>query len=380
MQLETFRYTSRKGWDRQPDQQLDSPDTLVLVFGPADLNELQAPLSALRACYPQAVWAGASTAGEILDRSIDDDTLTVAVARFAHTGLRAVTHSLAGAGDSYDAASTIARQLDAGDLRGILVFADGLHVNGSELARGFASALPSGIVVTGGLAGDGSRFAHTWVLGQAAPTSGAIVAIGFYGKHIKLDHGSAGGWDVLGIERKVTRASSNVLFELDGQPALPLYRKYLGERADDLPASGLLFPLAIHSGNDHDEVTVRTILGIDEAQQSITFAGDIPEGATVQLMRANFERLIDGAARAAEHCHAGHTDDPVLALAISCVGRREVLKERCEEELEAVLDTLPPSTRMVGFYAYGELSPLRGNCCDLHNQTMTLTLIREDLA
>ena len=377
MQLETFRYTSHDGWDRQPDPALDSTNTLVLVFGPADLKPLAAGLADLRTCYPLAVWGGASTAGEILDCNIDDDTLTVAVARFATTRLRTVTHTFQRTEESHDAASAIARHLDAEDLRGILIFADGLHVNGSELARGFSSALPEGIVVTGGLAGDGSRFQDTWVLGELAPRSHAIVAIGFYGPDIGLAHGSGGGWDILGVERRVTRANGNVLFELDGQPALPLYRKYLGERANELPASGLLFPLAIHSEGEHGGVTVRTILGIDETCESITFAGDIPEGATVQLMRANFERLIDGAARAAEHCHASHPDGPLLALAISCVGRRLVLKERCEEELDVVLDALPATTRMVGFYSYGELSPLSGSCCDLHNQTMTLTLLWE---
>lgn len=379
MQLETFRYTSHGGWDRQPNPALDSPDTLVLVFGPADLTPLTTGLATLRACYPSAVWGGASTAGEILDRNVDDDTLTVAVARFAGTRLRTVTHTFQRTEESREAASTIARQLDGDDLRGVLVFADGLNVNGSELARGFSSALPEGVVVTGGLAGDGSRFQQTWVLGEQAPRAHAIVAIGFYGPHIGLAHGSGSGWDILGVERKVTRASGNVLFELDHQPALPLYKKYLGERAAELPASALLFPLAIHNNGSRSEETVRTILGIDEAQQSITFAGDIPEGATVQLMRANFERVIDGAAHAAERTgRANYAGGPLLALAVSCVGRRLVLSERSEEELDAVLDALPAHTRMVGFYSYGELSPLTGSCCDLHNQTMTLTLLWEN--
>lgn len=378
MQLETFRFSAESGWDRQPDCTLDSPHTLVLVFGPANLEPLTDTLTELRACYPRAVWAGASTAGEILDRSIDDNTLTVAVARFARTRLRGLTHTFQGAEASYESGSCIARQLDTDQLRGILVFADGLNVNGSELARGFSSALPEGIVVTGGLAGDGSRFQHTWVLGNDGTGNNAIVAVGFYGPHVGMAHGSEGGWDILGVERKVTQASGNVLFALDGQPALPLYRKYLGDRASELPASGLLFPLAIHSPHAGSGVTVRTILGIDESRDSITFAGDIPQGSTVQLMRANFERLIDGAARAAELCQTAEASGPLLALAISCVGRRLVLKERCEEELDAVLDVLPASTRMVGFYSYGELSPLRGSCCDLHNQTMTLTLLWEE--
>lgn len=381
MQTATYRYASSNGWDQPPDAALDSPETLILVFGPTDLGALATVLDVLRASFPNSVWGGASTAGEIAGRSIDDNTLTVALVRFASTRLRSITHRFEQTAQSFAAGQEIAQSLNTDGLRGILVFADGLNVNGSELARGFSSALPAGIVVTGGLAGDGNRFHQTWVLGDSGPQDHAIVAIGFYGEKIGLAHGSGSGWDILGVDRKVTRASGNVLYELDHQPALPLYKKYLGDRAAELPASALLFPLAIHSDGKRDEETVRTILGIDEAQQSITFAGDIPEGATVQLMRANFERVIDGAAQAAERtgmsaCAGG----PLLALAISCVGRRLVLSERCEEELDAVLDTLPAQTSMVGFYSYGELSPLSGSCCDLHNQTMTLTLLWENAA
>ena len=188
-----------------------------------------------------------------------------------------------------------------------------------------------------------------------------------------------GGWDVFGPEREVTRAVGNVLYALDGQPALALYRKYLGERAGELPAAGLLFPLAIRNELEADGLTVRTILGIDEAEQSITFAGDIPQGSFVRMMRANRDRLIDGATDAADGVRlAGGSAGETLCLAISCIGRRLVLGQRCEEELEAVLDTLPKGCRMVGYYSYGELSPLGSGRCDLHNQTMTLSLLWED--
>ena len=67
-----------------------------------------------------------------------------------------------------------------------------------------------------------------------------------------------------------------------------------------------------------------------------------------------------------------------LAIAISCVGRRLVLGERTEEETEATLDVLPDGTQQIGFYSYGEISPLSSGRCDLHNQTMTLTTISEE--
>jgi len=264
----------------------------------------------------------------------------------------------------------------------VLVLSDGLNVNGSELVKGLNDTLGGDVVVTGGLAGDGTDFKRTWVIKDRTPIGGYVTAIGFYGDHVKLGHGSKGGWDKFGPERLVTQSKGNVLYELDGRPALQLYKEYLGNRAAGLPATGLLFPLAIRTSTSDSKVLVRTILAVDEAAQSMTFAGDIPEGVLAQLMRANFDRLVQGASEAATLAvnkqDDAATPSPTLSIAISCVGRRLVLGERTEEEIEATLDILPKGSSQVGFYSYGEISPYASGACDLHNQTMTLTTISED--
>jgi len=209
--------------------------------------------------------------------------------------------------------------------------------------------------------------------GQAGPDR--VVAVGLYGSAVRFGHGSRGGWDRFGPERVVTRSVGNVVYELDGRPALELYKTYLGERAAGLPATALLFPLAIRTGAEEKQL-VRTILAVDEATQSMTFAGDLPQGCSAQLMRANFDRLVAGAEEAAGLAADGE-GPPVLCIAVSCVGRRLVLGERTEEELEAVASALPEGSAMVGFYSYGELSPWGVGSCDLHNQTMTLTTLSE---
>jgi hypothetical protein len=180
----------------------------------------------------------------------------------------------------------------------------------------------------------------------------------------------------------VTRSEANVLYELDGKPALALYKEYLGDRAKDLPASGLLFPLSLRKNAKDEKVLVRTLLAVDHEKQSMTFAGDLPKGALVQLMKADFERLIGGAslasAMARDTMATGKVQDR-LAIAISCVGRRLVLGDRTEEEIEAVGDTLrgDGGLHVTGFYSYGEISPYASGHCDLHNQTMTITVIGE---
>ncbi|MEM9775302.1 MAG: FIST C-terminal domain-containing protein, partial [Chloroflexota bacterium] len=236
------------------------------------------------------------------------------------------------------------------------------------------------VTITGGLAGDGTAFEQTWVLNNEGIHQNLIHAVAFYGDAISIGHGSKGGWDIFGPERRITKSEANTLYELDGKPALELYKTYLGERAAGLPGTALLFPLALRESADDEKSVVRTILSVDEETQSMTFAGDVPVGHRAQLMKANFERLIDGAADAAlKTVSDAKTDQPVLSIAISCVGRRLVLGERTEEELEATIDALPDGSEQVGFYSYGEISPYASGSCDLHNQTMTLTTIAEKM-
>ncbi|MBA3463189.1 MAG: FIST C-terminal domain-containing protein [Deltaproteobacteria bacterium] len=376
MRLETISFDGTKWSAGFPD--LDSEQTLVLVFGASEFIDAQAPLGELRAAYPRSKLTGCSSAGEIHGTRVLDGTLSVAVAKFDHTPLALTFTTVKGSEHSFGAGEILARELAKPDLRSILILSEGLNVNGSELVRGVNSVVPSTVIVTGGLAGDGSRFKRTWVLRGGEASSNLVAAIGFYGDRVVIGHGSKGGWDKFGPERKVTKSKANVLYELDGSPALALYKKYLGDRASELPASGLLFPLSLRANADEDKSLVRTILAIDEENQSMTFAGDIPEGHLVQLMRANMDRLIGAATTAAEMTRAANDGGgDTLAVAISCVGRRLVLGERIEEETESALEVLPKGTKQVGFYSYGEISPYTIGSCDLHNQTMTLTTVTE---
>ncbi|MDH5740350.1 MAG: FIST C-terminal domain-containing protein [Nitrospira sp.] len=378
MELHTLGYDRKKLWSVKNRPRIDSRRTLVLLFGSSSFLDSADPLGELIDDYPEAIVIGCSTAGEILGTQISDETVSAAILRFAHTDIRMASAPVPSAEGSFTAGQEIAQQLNNPSLKGILVLSDGLNVNGSELVRGLNSQVPSSVVVTGGLAGDGDRFRRTWVLQDRRPQSGFVTAVGFYGDRIHVGHGSKGGWDRFGPERRVSKSKGNVLFELDGRPALQLYKEYLGERADGLPATGLLFPLALRASQTDSKSLVRTILAVDEGEQSLTFAGDIPEGAFAQLMKANFDRLVQGASEAASSTKlSADRNSSTLAIAISCVGRRLVLGERTEEETEATLDVLPKGTQQIGFYSYGEISPYTAGSCDLHNQTMTLTTLSE---
>ncbi len=375
MKLETFSYDGEWTVDRFPA--LDSPDTLVIAFCARSFDERHHVLAELIDSYPTSCIVGCSTSGEIHARSLRDESISVAVARFERARVRLAAGPVEGLADSFRAGQALATELAGDELRAVFVLSDGLHVNGSELARGLGSGLADDVVVTGGLAGDGDRFERTWVLVDGRPTSGWITAVGLYGERLAVGHGSRGGWDIFGPQRVVTRSEGSVLYELDDRPALTLYKEYLGELAEGLPATGLLFPLLVEFGDRPEESVVRTILSVDERAGSLTYAGDIPRGALAQLMRANFDRLIDGASDAGSVAAVEGVHGDTLAIDISCVGRRLVLGERSEEEIEAVADGPLGSAHHLGFYSYGELSPLAGGACDLHNQTMTVTTLGE---
>lgn len=377
MRVEQSQWSADEGWRSLGSAGLNGSTSLVMAFGAGAALRDRGAIDALHGAYPKAQIVGCSTSGEICDSRVLDDTIVATAVALEHTRVKRASVELDSIPSSYEAGKKLAAMLSEPGLAHVVVLSDGLRVNGSELVRGLGDALPRGVAVTGGLSGDGTRFQETLVLCDGEVSSGRIVAVGFYGDRLKVGCGSLGGWDPFGPERVVTKSRDNVLYQLDGRDALELYKSYLGEAAAGLPATGLLFPLSIRTPG-HEPV-VRTILSIDEQSHSLTFAGDIPEGSFARLMRANFDRLIDGSAQAAQTSYeAVGAVPPQLALLISCVGRKLVLKQRVEEEVESVRDVLGAEAAMTGFYSYGEISPFTAAApCELHNQTMTVTTFRE---
>jgi hypothetical protein len=381
MKLATIGYDHSRGWTGSFPA-LDSPRTLVFAFGWSGLADHPAELQPLFAAYPSAKIVGCSTAGEIAAASVRDASISVAIARFDATDLRVASAIVGAPADCRPAGREIASALAAPELSAVFIVSDGINVNGTDLLAGLNEGLDPRVVVTGGMAGDGPHFRRTWVLERRQLRRHRVVAVGLYGSRVRVNHASRGGWDTFGDERVVTRSDGNVLYEIDGRPALRLYKEHMGELANGLPASALMCPLALRREGSGEPV-VRTILAIDEGAQSMTFAGDIPQGSRMQFMQATFDRLIGGASDAARLLsHSASSNLGVvgdsLAIAISCVGRRLVLGKRAQDEVAAVTSILPKKSALVGFYSYGEFSP-HGDSgrCELHNQTMTLTQIRE---
>jgi hypothetical protein len=373
MRVISSAYSRRTGWSSPLATDCDGPQTVVFAFGAASYRDQAEPWADLRAAFPNAALLGCSTAGEIHDTTVEDESLSVVAVTLERSRLKLAQVSL-GQTDSFESGVALGRQLVAPDLRAVILLCDGLNVNGTQLTNGLSSVLGD-VPTSGGLAGDGTRFQSTWVLASGRPSSGAACAVGLYGSELHVGHGCKGGWDKFGPERRVTRADGNVLFELDDRPALDVYERYLGDLATGLPATALLYPIAIRKDRTSEEQLVRTILRHSPQDRSLTFAGDMPTGALAQLMRANLDRLIQ-AAQEAGVASTG-TTHASFCLAVSCVGRRLVLGARVEEELLAVREALPADCVLAGFYSYGEISPRDGRGGQLHNQTMTVTTFAE---
>lgn len=354
------------------------PD-LLIVFGSVEHFSTPNFADILRAAFPGTTLVGCTTAGEITAEGVDDGACTLTAIKLENTPLIQASTPLAGMDDSFAAGERLGRQLATPGLKALLVFGPGVQINGSALVDGITSIIGNKIPITGGLAGDGGAFKQTFTLGSDGVRDNSIVAIGLCGDALRFGHGSFGGWEPFGPARKVTRCANNILFELDGEPALEVYKRYLGDHAKGLPASGLLFPFAM-LGEDHSAIgLIRTILGVDETTGSLTLAGEIDPNGYLKLMHASTDKLVNGAEAAAEAAIAMFSNPgESVAILVSCVGRKLVMGNRVDEEVEAVGDVFGSKAVLTGFYSYGEISPFTpGASCKLHNQTMTITYLSE---
>lgn len=376
--MQIKQYIIRNSESIQLDKNQDCH--LVLSFGHKSLIGDDLIIAKIDEAFPSAYKLYSSTAGEISGENVYDNSISLTAITFQSTSVKANSVNIGDFQNSFEAGKNLALKIDQQGLKFIFLVSDGSLVNGSDLLNGFNFVINKNIPITGGLAGDGANFESTLTGVNTKPKKGEIAAISFYGDHLKVSHSSMGGWEPFGLEREVTKSTGNVLYEIDGKNALDLYKTYLGKHADDLPGSALLFPLSVQI-NDTGDTIVRTILSVNHEENTMSFAGDIQVGSKVRFMKANFDKLIDAASLAAQESLTNfHDSQPELAILISCVGRKAILSERIDEEVEAVKDVLNKETYITGFYSYGEISPLKpGTTCELHNQTMTITCLQEKM-
>lgn len=373
-------YSESNGWEIQQEVGIAEKAQLVLLFGNRNLLKNKVPVKDIELQYPNAQIVGCSTSGEIINQEVFDERIICTAIWFEKSTIVVRKEDVHSMKQSYEVGQRLGESLEDENLKHVMIISEGLNINGTELTSSLNQVFENRVPITGGLAGDQALFEETVIVYNGEVRANMVVAIGFYGDSLQFGYGSMGGWSSFGVDREVTRSESNILYELDGQPALELYKKYLGDHARNLPASALLFPLSLRIDNNENPL-VRTVLSVNEEDGSMVFAGDIQQGEIVRLMMANFNHLINGASDAAEMASLSlNQSNADLAILISCVGRKLVLKQRVEQELEVIQNIIGDNVATTGFYSYGEICPMKPfeQHCELHNQTMTITLIKEN--
>ncbi|WP_299605852.1 FIST N-terminal domain-containing protein [uncultured Aquimarina sp.] len=377
MKIQQYERNGQGEWvaTQSYTEKLQNP--LVLVFGNRFILEKEPILEEVSGLFGTSEIIIGSSAGEILGGNVSDNTISLTAIEFERSTIKLSRQNiLDNDKNTFETGKKLAAGLPADNLKHIFIVSEGSFVNGSALIDGIEEVYKD-IPCTGGLCGDDARFEKTLVGYNEKPKEGEIVAVGFYGDTLQITSAQYGGWNPFGPERIITKSIDNILYELDNQPALDLYKKYLGDKASELPQSALLYPLSVKT-EGRKEAIVRTILTIDEEKNAMILAGDVPEGSVVQLMMANIDKIAEGASKAAEIAMESRDKDPQLALLVSCIGRKLVMDQRVEEEIEEVIEEVGKNAAITGFYSYGELAPFSNSTrCELHNQTMTLTLLSE---
>ena len=373
MRVATLCYSGEGGW-RFDGPPVDAPQ-LVIWFSAYSQVNTPGVFEGLKQTFPDAVIAGCSTNGEIYRGEAMDGACVAAAIRFDSTRIKACIATPGPGDDAHAAGLGLAKQLLQADLKAVYVLSDAFSFNGADLVEGLIEGLPKEVVLAGGMAGDDAALLSSTLVGlNGALRGSAAVAIGFYGSSVRVGQGVAGGWDTLGPSRHVTRSEGATVFEFDGQPALDLYERLVGDAST---LARLRHPFAFKSDPDTAQDVIREVVAVDKVEKSITFIDKVPQGWWGQILRGVDDRLVDGASRAARRAGLNGSDGDALGLVVSCIGRKWVMGQRIGDETEAVQEEAP-GTPTIGFYSYGEIAPHnRTGRCTLHHASVSVTVLSE---
>ncbi len=363
-------------------QHLDGPPSILWVFSSASYDQ-QHLLEGIRTVAMDVPLIGCTTDGEISSAGLTDESVVI-LALASHDVRFHTAYVPFLSQDSFIAGRRIGEAFQNRDCQYLQIFSDGLTGNAVRIIEGIQSVLGKNIIISGGTSGDGGRFLRTFQYLDDQVLTDSIVAVGFCG-NFAVGTGIGCGWFPVGTAKQVTRSEGNTLYELDGQPALQVYEKFLDRFASQLPAVGVEYPLGIlgTSGDDEDHgyFLCRATMGVDRETGSIRFAGDIPQGAMVKMTMGNENDVVDAARKAAGKALASlkQTSGKIQAKAIfvySCMARKIVLGSRTGEEIAVIRKIVGDDVPIIGFYTYGEYAPSgKQNQSHFHNETVTLTIL-----
>ena len=341
-------------------------------------------LKGVRSVLPEVPLVGCSTAGEILGEGPSRRSVVVMAIR--SDSLRIATGlGLGIRKNPLQAGRDLATRLGKAKLpnpHGLLIFPDGLTGNVADLIRGIQDVLGLSFPIVGGSSADDFAFHQTHQFFQGQVATDAVVGVLLSGP-IGLGIGARHGWQPLGKPRRVTKATANVVKEMDGHSAVNLYETYFGRAAASLKTERLadmsiLYPLGMPIPGE-EEYLLRNVLRVDP-DDSLVYAGEIPEGSEVRLMMGSKQKALEAARLAAEQAVRSIAPQPPrFGLVFSSCSRARLFGRQAAQEIHSIRRALGATVPLIGFYDYGEQAPLtathfRGRSY-FHNESVVVVAV-----
>ncbi|PID64021.1 MAG: hypothetical protein CR974_00445 [Gammaproteobacteria bacterium] len=403
MKVSNHLFDKQSGWQPAIPSGVYPKVSLLLCFGSADLMYSEGTISDLKHTFPNAELVGCTSGVEVFNNELRQDTLTLTAIQFDSTTVGIAKHEYKTFEDGYEVGKKLMQRLqEKSGLKHVFILSDSINVCGTKLIEGCNAALPANVAVTGGMASSvkpnfsdiyfalkisamrlglestaNLNFGNTRVWHNEDGARRQAVAIGFYGDKLRVGYASANGYKASGAKYHITKADDRFIYELDGRPALEVYKQFLGDEAKNLPAVGLNYPLLLLDSPTDSNGIVRGLLDANEMDQSLTMAGHIPEGKYAQLMSADLEGIVDSGCQSAKQADDMLGGESQLAITVSCVGRMAYLDAATEKEIQGASHALH-GCPMTGFYSFGEACPNTGSKNTLlHNHVMAVTTFKE---
>lgn len=329
--------------------------------------------------YPKLELIGGTTDGEISSvMGFEQDSIALMLFSSDQITIRAGIGYNASQNEAAaaEAAITMAlgdRSLD--DVKFAIALPESLTTSAVVVVKALEQSLQGRVPIFGGLTADQWQFKCTYQFHKTEVYTDALPVLLFSGS-VAFGYGVASGWKPIGKTGTVTKVSNNIVYEIDHRPAIEFYQNYLGNRSPSLE-----YPLAVYENAD-TPFYLRATSGSDCIEDGfITFFGDIPEGAIVQLTEANRDEILSASERSMKQAieRFPSTSKPAGALYFSCCARRQILGSHTGEEYEVAQACQSPVLPGMGFYTNGEISPLfetQERAC-FHNETFVTLLLGE---
>lgn len=254
----------------------------------------------------------------------------------------------------------------------ILILGSGLETDGEQLVRGIQHVAGNDVSMFGGLAGDDTQFKETFVFSEEKLENNGAIVMALNTSQYIIQGLATSGWVSIGADKIITHAEGNIVYTIDGQPALDVYKDYLNVSDTDLPEIGVEYPLLIKKPGAQD--VLRAVINVDREKKSLIFAGTVPNGAVVTFSSSPGFEIIESTRNKVNEFH-NHNEEADLLILFSCMARHNALGPTISEEIdEAWHNWAKP---LIGFFTYGEIGNNYNAACDFYNETFTMVSIKQ---